>query len=271
MNADADLFINSCYNYPTLSDLYKYATYDALGRKLRHPPEHRRSRRGLRKAQPCHAHSNRRTSADDPQPEARNREAVCLRQLATDRLMQRIGTVQKDVGNRQVRRVAVKADETEECPPLQRHSDSNLERILSIRNADARHPSADRTRGRVESRMRRSTSSGGCPRPMPMTLPRTAQIGKPLSQARSTVPAGSQVHPPPIRPQRRSLNRALLRSALAICSRAGGRSCFSKARSLARSRGRGCRSIAERRGRPRGPWRPAGSGQSGQANRPVAR
>jgi len=33
MNADADLFINSCYNYPTLSDLYKYATYDALGRK----------------------------------------------------------------------------------------------------------------------------------------------------------------------------------------------------------------------------------------------
>ncbi len=33
MNADADLFINSCYNYPTLSELYKYATYDALGRK----------------------------------------------------------------------------------------------------------------------------------------------------------------------------------------------------------------------------------------------
>ena len=33
LNADADLFINSCYNYPTLSDLYKYATYDALGRK----------------------------------------------------------------------------------------------------------------------------------------------------------------------------------------------------------------------------------------------
>ncbi len=33
MDADADLFINSCYNYPTLSDLYKYATYDALGRR----------------------------------------------------------------------------------------------------------------------------------------------------------------------------------------------------------------------------------------------
>ena len=33
MGADSDLFINSCYNYPTLSDLYKYATYDALGRR----------------------------------------------------------------------------------------------------------------------------------------------------------------------------------------------------------------------------------------------
>jgi NAD(P) transhydrogenase len=33
MDADGDLFINSCYNYPTLSDLYKYATYDALGRR----------------------------------------------------------------------------------------------------------------------------------------------------------------------------------------------------------------------------------------------
>jgi NAD(P) transhydrogenase len=33
MDAEADLFINSCYNYPTLSDLYKYATYDALGRR----------------------------------------------------------------------------------------------------------------------------------------------------------------------------------------------------------------------------------------------
>jgi NAD(P) transhydrogenase len=28
----ADLFIRTCYNYPTLSEAYKYATYDALGR-----------------------------------------------------------------------------------------------------------------------------------------------------------------------------------------------------------------------------------------------
>ncbi|WP_435009819.1 Si-specific NAD(P)(+) transhydrogenase [Tundrisphaera lichenicola] len=33
MGADADLFINTCYNYPTLSEIYKYATYDALGRR----------------------------------------------------------------------------------------------------------------------------------------------------------------------------------------------------------------------------------------------
>jgi NAD(P) transhydrogenase len=33
MNAGADLFINTCYNYPTLTELYKYATYDALGRQ----------------------------------------------------------------------------------------------------------------------------------------------------------------------------------------------------------------------------------------------
>jgi NAD(P) transhydrogenase len=31
--AGADLFINTCYNYPTLTELYKYATYDALGRR----------------------------------------------------------------------------------------------------------------------------------------------------------------------------------------------------------------------------------------------
>ncbi|SIO59468.1 NAD(P) transhydrogenase [Singulisphaera sp. GP187] len=29
----ADLFIRTCYNYPTLTELYKYATYDALGRR----------------------------------------------------------------------------------------------------------------------------------------------------------------------------------------------------------------------------------------------
>ena len=33
MDATADLFIRTCYNYPTLSELYKYATYDALGRR----------------------------------------------------------------------------------------------------------------------------------------------------------------------------------------------------------------------------------------------
>jgi len=31
----ADLFIQTCYNYPTLSETYKYATYDAMGRKQR--------------------------------------------------------------------------------------------------------------------------------------------------------------------------------------------------------------------------------------------
>lgn len=30
-NATADLFIRMCFNYPTLSETYKYATYDALG------------------------------------------------------------------------------------------------------------------------------------------------------------------------------------------------------------------------------------------------
>lgn len=29
----ADLFINACFNYPTLAESYKYATYDALGRR----------------------------------------------------------------------------------------------------------------------------------------------------------------------------------------------------------------------------------------------
>ncbi len=32
-DAGADLFIKTCYNYPTLSEVYKYATYDALGRR----------------------------------------------------------------------------------------------------------------------------------------------------------------------------------------------------------------------------------------------
>lgn len=33
MNATAELFIKTCFNYPTLSEIYKYATYDALGRR----------------------------------------------------------------------------------------------------------------------------------------------------------------------------------------------------------------------------------------------
>ena len=30
MKATADLFHQTCFNYPTLGDLYKYATYDAM-------------------------------------------------------------------------------------------------------------------------------------------------------------------------------------------------------------------------------------------------
>jgi NAD(P) transhydrogenase len=33
IGAGADLFIQTCYNYPTLTELYKYATYDAMGRR----------------------------------------------------------------------------------------------------------------------------------------------------------------------------------------------------------------------------------------------
>jgi NAD(P) transhydrogenase len=33
MEAKADLFVQTCYNYPTLTEIYKYAAYDALGRK----------------------------------------------------------------------------------------------------------------------------------------------------------------------------------------------------------------------------------------------
>ena len=33
LEATADLFIQTCYNYPTLSETYKYATYDAMGRR----------------------------------------------------------------------------------------------------------------------------------------------------------------------------------------------------------------------------------------------
>lgn len=33
--AGADLFIETCFNYPTLGELYKYATYDALGQRAK--------------------------------------------------------------------------------------------------------------------------------------------------------------------------------------------------------------------------------------------
>lgn len=33
--ATAELFIETCFNYPTLGELYKYATYDALGRRAK--------------------------------------------------------------------------------------------------------------------------------------------------------------------------------------------------------------------------------------------
>jgi NAD(P) transhydrogenase len=35
MNAGADLFIQTCFNYPTLGEMNKYATYDALGQRAR--------------------------------------------------------------------------------------------------------------------------------------------------------------------------------------------------------------------------------------------
>jgi len=39
LEADVDLFIQTCYNYPTLTDLYKYAAYDALGRRAHRSEE----------------------------------------------------------------------------------------------------------------------------------------------------------------------------------------------------------------------------------------
>jgi NAD(P) transhydrogenase len=40
-DAGADLFNRACFNYPTLGDLYKYATYDALLRRSGHPLDDR--------------------------------------------------------------------------------------------------------------------------------------------------------------------------------------------------------------------------------------
>ncbi len=41
VGAGADLFIQTCYNYPTLTEMYKYATYDALGRRALRQKERR--------------------------------------------------------------------------------------------------------------------------------------------------------------------------------------------------------------------------------------
>ena len=38
MQAGADLFIQMCFNYPTLTEIYKYATYDALGQRAKRRP-----------------------------------------------------------------------------------------------------------------------------------------------------------------------------------------------------------------------------------------
>ena len=35
VGAGSELFIHTCFNYPTLSEMYKYATYDALGERQR--------------------------------------------------------------------------------------------------------------------------------------------------------------------------------------------------------------------------------------------
>jgi len=32
LGATCSTFIDTCFNYPSLSDLYKYAAYDAMGR-----------------------------------------------------------------------------------------------------------------------------------------------------------------------------------------------------------------------------------------------
>jgi NAD(P) transhydrogenase len=35
MSGASDMFINTCFNYPTLAELYKYATYDAMGNRAK--------------------------------------------------------------------------------------------------------------------------------------------------------------------------------------------------------------------------------------------
>jgi NAD(P) transhydrogenase len=35
MGAGSNLFIDTCFNYPTLGELYKYATYGAMGNRAK--------------------------------------------------------------------------------------------------------------------------------------------------------------------------------------------------------------------------------------------
>jgi NAD(P) transhydrogenase len=35
LHASSNLFIDTCFNYPTLGELYKYATYDAMGKRTK--------------------------------------------------------------------------------------------------------------------------------------------------------------------------------------------------------------------------------------------
>ncbi|MBE7464460.1 MAG: Si-specific NAD(P)(+) transhydrogenase [Planctomycetes bacterium] len=44
MGATNELFINTCFNYPTLGELYKYATYDAMGKKAKLEAEEKASK-----------------------------------------------------------------------------------------------------------------------------------------------------------------------------------------------------------------------------------
>jgi NAD(P) transhydrogenase len=34
-DAHSNMFIDTCFNYPTLGELYKYATYDAMGNRTK--------------------------------------------------------------------------------------------------------------------------------------------------------------------------------------------------------------------------------------------
>ena len=44
MGASSNLFIDTCFNYPTLAELYKYATYDAMGNRAKRLYSERKKR-----------------------------------------------------------------------------------------------------------------------------------------------------------------------------------------------------------------------------------